>query len=70
MRRATYQLFRRSGPAEQPAQAGWIQRGYLGTLLRLILLTPGVVEASLDGRQPKGLGVPRLVEPFTLEWTD
>ncbi len=45
-----------------------IERGYLGTLLRLTLLAPDIVEAILDGRQPAELGLPTLMEPFPLEW--
>jgi hypothetical protein len=45
-----------------------IERGYLGTLLRLTLLAPDIVEAILDGRQQEGLGLPRLLEPFPSEW--
>jgi hypothetical protein len=47
-----------------------IERGYLGTLLRLTLLAPDLVEAILDGRQLVGLGLPRLLEPFALEWAE
>ncbi len=50
------------------AAAERIERGYLGTLLRLTLLAPDIVEAILDGRQPIGLGLPKLMEPFLLEW--
>jgi hypothetical protein len=45
-----------------------IVRGYLGTLLRLTLLSPDIVEAILDGRQPVSLGLPQLLEPFPMEW--
>jgi hypothetical protein len=50
------------------AAAERIERGYLGSLLRLTLLAPDIVEAILDGRQPEGLGLPTLMEPFPLEW--
>ncbi len=52
------------------AAAERIERGYLGTLLRLTLLAPDVVEAILAGRQPDGLGLLRLMEPFPLNWPD
>jgi hypothetical protein len=52
------------------AAAERIERGYLGTLLRLTLLAPDIVEAILDGRQPEGLGLPRLVQPFPTAWDD
>jgi hypothetical protein len=45
-----------------------IERGYLGTLLRLTLLAPDIVEAVLDGTRPDGLGLPRLLAPFPGDW--
>jgi hypothetical protein len=50
------------------AAAERIERGYLGSLLRLMLLAPAIVEAILDGRQPPKLGLPWLMEPFPAEW--
>jgi hypothetical protein len=37
-------------------------------MLRLTLLAPDIVEAIPDGRQPAGLGLPILLEPFPVEW--
>ncbi|HUS16471.1 MAG TPA: hypothetical protein VM536_15850 [Chloroflexia bacterium] len=45
-----------------------IERGYLGSLLRLTLLAPDIVEANLDGRQSEGMGLPGLMEPFPSDW--
>jgi hypothetical protein len=45
-----------------------IDRGYVGSVLRLTLLAPDIVEAILDGRQPPGLGLPALLKPFSVEW--
>jgi hypothetical protein len=50
------------------AAAEKIDRGYVGSILRLTLLAPDVVETILDGRQPVDLGLSRLLEPFPLEW--
>ena len=50
------------------AAAEKIDRGYVGSILRLTLLAPDLVEAILDGRQPEGLGLPALLEPFPLDW--
>ncbi len=45
-----------------------IERGYLGSLLRLTLLAPDIVEMVLDGRQPGELGLPALLEPLAADW--
>jgi len=50
------------------AEAERIERGYLGSLLRLTLLAPTIVEALLDGRQLQGITLPRMMKPFSLEW--
>jgi hypothetical protein len=50
------------------ANAERIDLGYVGSILRLTLLAPDIVEAILDGRQPEELGLPALLEPFPVEW--
>ena len=45
-----------------------IERGYLGTLLRLTLLAPEMVEVILNGRQPEGVTLPRLLEGVPVGW--
>src|SRR4051812_30845912 len=50
------------------ASAEKIERGYLGTLLRLTLLAPDILEAVLDGRLPRGLDLPQLLEPIAMQW--
>jgi hypothetical protein len=50
------------------AKAEGIERGYLGSLLRLTLLAPEMVEAILDGRQPAGVTLPRLLEGVPTIW--
>jgi hypothetical protein len=45
-----------------------IERGYLGTLLRLTLLAPEMVEAILNGRQPEGVTLPALLEGVPVGW--
>jgi hypothetical protein len=37
------------------AEGEQLERGYLGSLLRLTLLAPDLLEATLDGRQPDEL---------------
>ncbi|TDH61581.1 hypothetical protein E2C06_15715 [Dankookia rubra] len=60
----------RYGSISEMAKAERIERGYLGTLLRLTLLAPGMVEAILDGRQAEGMILPRLLEPLPLTWAE
>ena len=50
------------------AAAEQIERGYLGTLLRLTLLAPDIVEAILDGRLPEQMTLLRLMEPLSVAW--
>ncbi len=52
------------------AKAERIERGYPGTLLRLTLLAPDIVEAILDGREPDDLAVPRLLGPVPADWSE
>ena len=50
------------------AAAEQIERGYLGSLLRLTLLAPDIVEAMLDGRQRGGVELPVLLRPLPQDW--
>ncbi len=58
---------RRYAPISETAGAEKIERGHLGTLLRLTLLAPDIVEAILDGRE-SDVGLPRLMRPFPPAW--
>lgn len=50
------------------AAAERIERGYLGTLLRLTLLAPFIVEAIVDGRTPSVSALPELLTPVSDVW--
>ena len=50
------------------AEAENINKSYLSRILRLTLLAPDIVQAVLDGRQPKGLTLADFMEPFPVEW--
>jgi hypothetical protein len=52
------------------AAAEKIERGYLGTLLRLTLLSPDVVEALLEGRHSQEVDLPRLSQPVLERWAE
>ena len=67
-RRRMYDSGRHASISEMAA-AEQIERGYLGTLLRLTLLAPDIVEAILDGRQPADLGLPGLLGAVPADWS-
>ena len=50
------------------AAAEKIERGFLGSLLRLTLLAPNIVEAILNGLQPEGMTLAMLAEGVPTEW--
>ncbi|PWS36201.1 hypothetical protein DFH01_13470 [Falsiroseomonas bella] len=50
------------------AAAEKINSSYVSRVLRLTLLAPEIVEAILDGRQPEGMTLPEMMEPFPEYW--
>ena len=54
----------------QLAEEEKISSSYFARILRLSLLAPDIVEAILDGRQPKGLALADFMEPFPVEWEE
>ena len=50
------------------AKAEGVERGYVGSLLRLTLLPPPMVEAILAGRQPEGVTLPALLDGVPVGW--
>ena len=52
------------------AKADKIDRGYASKVLRLTLLAPDIVEAIIGGRQPEGLKLVNLLEPFPADWAE
>ncbi len=52
------------------AAAEKLSSSYLSRVLRLTLLAPDIVEAILDGRQPEGMTLPALMEPFPVSWDE
>jgi hypothetical protein len=51
------------------AKAEQINESYVFRVYRLTLLAPDIVEAILDGRQPEGLTLANVLEPFPEVWT-
>ena len=52
------------------AAAEKINASYVGRVLRLTLLSPEIVEAILDGRQPADLQLEDLLRPFPIAWRE
>jgi hypothetical protein len=50
------------------AKAEAINESYLGRVLRLTLLSPTLIEALLQGRQPATLELDDLLQQFPIEW--
>jgi hypothetical protein len=50
------------------AKAEIIDEVYLGRVLRLTLLSPTLIEAILEGRQPATLELDDLLQQFPIEW--
>jgi hypothetical protein len=60
----------RYGTIAELAGAEKINESYVSRVLRLTLLAPDHVDAILNGRQPLGLGLPRLMDAFPAEWEE
>ena len=58
----------RYGTIDELAAAEKINSSYVSRLLRLTLLAPDIVAAILDGRQPEGMTLLALLEPFPVDW--
>lgn len=50
------------------ANAEKINESYVSRVLRLTLLSPAIVEAILEGRQPAWLEIEDLLKPMPVEW--
>lgn len=51
------------------ARAENISDSYVSRHLRLALLSPAIVEAILNGRQPSSVTLPCLLRPFPILWS-
>ena len=58
----------RYGSIDEIAAAEKINDSYVSRLLRLTLLAPDIVDATLDGRPWEGMTLPALMKPFPVEW--
>jgi hypothetical protein len=58
------------GTAADLAKAEKLNDSYLSRVLRLTLLAPDIVEAILDGRQPRAMELKALLRPLPLCWEE
>jgi hypothetical protein len=56
--------------AAEIAAAEGVTRSFVNRLLRLTLLAPNIVEAILDGRQPKGLQLEDVTRAMPITWDE
>ena len=56
--------------AGELAEADGVTRSFVNRLLRLTLLAPDIVEAILEGRQPKGLQLEELTRSLPSKWEE
>jgi hypothetical protein len=55
---------------EEIADAENINPSYVSRVLRMTLLAPEIVEATLAGRQPEELTMARAMQPFSTIWLE
>ena len=53
---------------EEIAAAEKINTSYVSRILRMALLAPDIIEIIIDGRQPDGLTLAKLLKPFPTNW--
>ena len=56
--------------AGELADAEGVARSFINRVLRLTLLAPDIVEAILDGRQPKGMQLEELTRVVLITWDE
>ena len=52
------------------ARALDVDRSYVGRILRLALLAPDIVEAIVEGQEPSGLSLEKLVKGLPAVWEE
>lgn len=55
---------------EELSAAEKINPSYVSRVLRLVVLSPKVVQAIMDGKQPAWLTMKELLKPSTAEWSE
>jgi len=52
------------------AEAVGLDRAYVGRVLKLTLLAPEIIMAILDGSEPSGLSLGKLLRPMPMCWEE
>ncbi len=60
----------RYGSVTELAEALDVDRSYVGRIMRLALLAPDIVEVIVEGREPSGLSLERLVKGMPTVWAE
>jgi hypothetical protein len=55
---------------EELAHAVKLDSSYVGRILRLTLLAPDIIMAILEGREPSGLSLGKLMKTLPLDWVE
>jgi hypothetical protein len=58
------------GTIREIATVEKINETYVGRVLRLTLLAPDIIEATVNGRLPAGLQLDRLMQRFPISWSE
>jgi hypothetical protein len=61
---------RRCRSAGELAEAEGVTRSFVNRLLRLTLLAPDIIEAILEGRQPKAMQLEELTDAIPNDWEE
>lgn len=56
--------------AEEIADAEKIDKSYVQRMMRLLLLSPRIVEAIMNGQQPEGCSLAVIEKPFSPIWSE
>ena len=52
------------------ATAIGVDRSYMSRLLKFTLLAPDIVEAIIDGREPSGFAISKLISSIPDDWDE
>ena len=55
---------------EEMAASEKINKSYMQRMMRLMLLSPKIIESILDGNQPDGFGLTDVEKPFSPLWCE